>query len=408
MSKQALTGWRSFVPGVLAAAVCMLASAVLSAAEETPGLVKTRPSEGRFVETDQGFMVPYSVTIPGTELSFRMVPIPGGTYLMGSPEDEPGHKADEGPQIPVQVEPFWMAEREVSWAEYRQFMKLYVIFKRFEQQKIRAVTDENRVDAITAPTQLYEPSFTFEFGDDDDLPAVTMTQYAAKQYSKWLSAVTGLQLRLPSGAEWEYACRAGSQTAYFFGDDPKELDEYAWYAETTNLETIEPVATKKPNPWGLYDMHGSVAEWVIDEYREDGYAWLAEKAKNGPIPASEAIAWPTEEYPRTVRGGSWEMDAEDCRCASKLGSNVPDWKAEDPNLPLSPWWFTSDPARGVGFRLVRPLKQMPREEIARFWEIDSEDIQYDVDVRLQEGRGVIGIVDEKLPEAIEELGDDDD
>ena len=408
MSKQALTGWRSFVPGVLAAAVCMLASAVLSAADKTPGLVKTRPSEGRFVETDQGFMVPYTVTIPGTELSFRMVPIPGGTYLMGSPEDEPGHKADEGPQISVQVEPFWMAEREVSWAEYRQFMKLYVIFKRFEQQKIRAVTDENRVDAITAPTQLYEPSFTFEFGDDDDLPAVTMTQYAAKQYSKWLSAVTGLQLRLPSDAEWEYACRAGTQTAYFFGDDPKELDEYAWYAETTNLETIEPVATKKPNPWGLYDMHGSVAEWVIDEYREDGYAWLAEKAKNGPIPASEAIAWPTEEYPRTVRGGSWEMDAEDCRCASKLGSNVPDWKAEDPNLPLSPWWFTSDPARGVGFRLVRPLKQMPREEIARFWEIDSEDIQYDVDVRLQEGRGVIGIVDEKLPEAIEELGDDDD
>ncbi|WP_145367068.1 formylglycine-generating enzyme family protein [Maioricimonas rarisocia] len=395
------------VLAVLTASACLLASATLSVAEEVPGLVKTRPSEGRYVETDQGFMVPYSVTIPGTELSFRMVPVPGGTYQMGSSEDEPGHKEDEGPQIPVQVEPFWMAEREVNWAEYREFMKLYVVFKRFEQQKLRAVTEENRVDAITAPTQLYEPSFTFEFGDDDNLPAVTMTQYAAKQYSKWLSKVTGLQLRLPSDAEWEYACRAGSQTAYFFGDDPAELDEYAWYAETTNLEEIKPVATKKPNPWGLYDMHGSVAEWVIDEYREDGYAWLAEKAKNGPIPASEAIAWPTEEYPRTVRGGSWEMDAEECRCASKLGSNVPDWKAEDPNLPLSPWWFTSDPARGVGFRLVRPLKEMPREEIARFWEIDSEDVQYDVDVRLQEGRGVLGIVDETLPQAIEELGVDE-
>ncbi|QDU36402.1 Serine/threonine-protein kinase pkn1 [Maioricimonas rarisocia] len=407
MSNRAFTSCMPRVLAVLTASACLLASATLSVAEEVPGLVKTRPSEGRYVETDQGFMVPYSVTIPGTELSFRMVPVPGGTYQMGSSEDEPGHKEDEGPQIPVQVEPFWMAEREVNWAEYREFMKLYVVFKRFEQQKLRAVTEENRVDAITAPTQLYEPSFTFEFGDDDNLPAVTMTQYAAKQYSKWLSKVTGLQLRLPSDAEWEYACRAGSQTAYFFGDDPAELDEYAWYAETTNLEEIKPVATKKPNPWGLYDMHGSVAEWVIDEYREDGYAWLAEKAKNGPIPASEAIAWPTEEYPRTVRGGSWEMDAEECRCASKLGSNVPDWKAEDPNLPLSPWWFTSDPARGVGFRLVRPLKEMPREEIARFWEIDSEDVQYDVDVRLQEGRGVLGIVDETLPQAIEELGVDE-
>ncbi|MFG0331923.1 MAG: formylglycine-generating enzyme family protein, partial [Maioricimonas sp. JB049] len=103
----------------------------------------------------------------------------------------------------------------------------------------------------------------------------------------------------------------------------------------------------------------------------------------------------------------WDSDPEELRSAARMGSDDPEWKAYDPNIPLSPWWFTSDPARGVGFRLVRPLKEMSPEAIGRFWEIDSEDVQYDVDVRLQEGRGVLGIVDEKLPEAIEELGVDE-
>lgn len=374
-------------------------SSAARAGEQLPGIVSQKPAEGPAIKVDGGYMVPYTVRIPGTEVSFRMVPVPGGTFVMGSPENEAGREADEGPQVRVQVEPFWMGETEVAWREYREFMGLYQVFKRFEAEQLRPVTDANRVDAITAPTELYEPSFTFEYGDAPELAAVTMTQLAAKQYTKWMSAITGQQYRLPSEAEWEYACRAGTSTAYSFGNDPAMLGDYAWYAGNSGEGGQRPVRSKKPNPWGLYDMHGNVAEWVLDEYVEAGYERLADKQN---LSALDTVAWPQEAWPRVVRGGSWDSDPAGCRSAAKLGSNDPDWKANDPNLPLSPWWFTDDPARGVGFRLLRALKTVPREEMARFWEIDAEEIQDDVDYRLGEGRGVLGIVDRDLPKAIQE------
>jgi hypothetical protein len=86
-----------------------------------------------------------------------------------------------------------------------------------------------------------------------------------------------------------------------------------------------------------------------------------------------------------------------------LGSNDEDWKDEDPNIPLSPWWLTTDPARGVGFRLVRSMKSLSADEMKKFWEVDHEDIQLDVEIRLEEGRGAIGITDKTLPEDIQKL-----
>ncbi len=374
-----------------------LASA-LRAEEPAEGLSPTKPTEGRYVETDRGFMVPYTIAIPGTDVEFSMEPIPGGTFRMGSPVAEADRRVDEGPQVEVTIEPFWMGRYEVTWSEYKQFMNLYSIFKTFESKKIRPVNADTMADAITAPTELYDPSFTFELGDDPRQPAVTMTQYAARQYTKWLSAITGHQYRLPGEAEWEHACRAGSTTAYHFGDDPSQLDEYGWFLDNAD-EQPRQVGQKKPNPWGLHDMHGNVWEWCLDEYFADGYT----RAKNDKIVGADTIAWPTKLFPRVLRGGSWDDEASACRAAAKLASHDTDWKAQDPNLPLSPWWYTDDPARSVGFRIVRPLRASAKEELVKYWEADVEAVEFDVQIRLEEGRGVLGIVDRDLPGAIKTL-----
>jgi len=398
-------------------------------AQHGMGLVQERPDSERFVKTKLGYMIPYRAKIAGTEASFEMVPIPGGTFRMGSPADEANRAENEGPQFTVEVEPFWMGKYEVTWSQYKQFMNLYDVFKDFSTLRTtlaRGKNDDKKearaarlrlleklnefphlneqleklpepVDAITAPTQLYEPSFTYEYGEDPQQPAVTMTQYAAKHYTKWLSAVTGHFYRLPTEAEWEYACRAGTTTAYHFGDDPAELGDYAWYFEN-NMDTIHLVGKKRPNSWGLYDMHGNAAEWVLDELT-NGYDEFAGKT----VAAADAVAWPTKLYPRVVRGGHWDSDAEDCRSAARMGSHDDDWKSYDPNIPLSPWWFTSDPARGVGFRIIRPLKKPSPELPKKVWEADHDDIRDPVADRLQEGRGALGRVHIDLPKAIAEL-----
>jgi len=376
--------------------ICLLLTTRITCGENLPGIAQEEPTQGFAVKTEQGWMIPYDVTIPGTEIVFRMMPIPAGKFVMGSDDSESGRKEDEGPRRMVTVQPFWMAECEVKWEEYKLFMQLYRSLKEFEERRIRTVTDENKIDAVTAPTPLYEPDFTFEYGEDPKQPAVTMTQYASKQYTKWLTGITGQQFRLPTEAEWEYACRAGSSTAYSFGDDPALLDEYGWFSDNTDSEGTKTVRQKKPNAWGLYDMHGNAAEWCID-----GYAPYADSQS----PLNAAADWIRTDMPdpRVVRGGMWEFPAADCRSAARLGSNDLEWKAYDPNRPRSPWWYTTDPARGVGFRLLRPLNPLPRDEIEEFWKIDSEDIEFDVDDRIRGGRGVFGLVDKDLPQAILDL-----
>ena len=217
-------------------------------------------------------------------------------------------------------------------------------------------------DAITRPTKPYT-DMTFGMGKEG-YPAICMTQLAASSYCKWLSAKTGRYYRLPTEAEWEYAARAGTQTAYSFGDDPQKLGEYGWYFENSE-DKYHKVGQKKPNPWGLYDMHGNVCEWVIDQYVPDFYKQFAGKVTKNPFAA------PKTEFPRTVRGGSWDSDAGKCRSASRMGSNK-DWKMQDPQIPQSIWYLTD--ADFVGFRVVRPLRVPTVEESAVF-EPDYEAIK---------------------------------
>ena len=376
-----------------------------TAKPEQLGFATEKPAKGPSVELPDGrFMVSYTTTIPGTDVKFTMIPIAGGTFTMGSPEDEDDRRDDEGPQFNVKVEPFWMGQYEVTWGEYKKYMQLDKIFKALHSKGLRKVTADREIDAITAPSSLYDPSFTYSAGEEPDQPAATMSQYAAKQYTKWLSLTSQNFYRLPTEAEWEYACRAGTKTAHYFGDDG-DLDDHAWYIETSDDER-HPSGQLEANPWGLYDMYGNVAEWVLDEYSENGYDHVEAGATVG---VWEAYRKPTKLFPRVVRGGTFELEPEDCRSAARTPSDDKEWKIEDPNFPKSPWWFTDFPGTGVGFRLLRPIDVPDSiEKKNEFWEADIEMIKDDAKNRIEDnGRGAYGLVDEKLLDDIKGLTKDD-
>jgi formylglycine-generating enzyme len=391
---------------ITAIALVFLGLCTLVVADDIPGVVKDQPARGRYVKTDRGFMVPYQAIIPGTAVTYEMIPVPGGEFLLGSRESESGRKDDEGPQVLVKTRPFWMAKNELSWAEYNEYMALYRVFKEFEGADIRLVTEDNQIDAITAPTALYDPSYTFEFGDDPQFPAVAMTQYAARQYTKWLSGITGEQYRLPTEAEWEYAARAGSTTAYSYGDDATQLGDHARFKANSGKGGPHRVGFGEPNAFGLCDMHGNVAEWCQDELFSGGYSGLqlqVTQANGQPLPILQVFRKPTTRYPRVIRGGFWDSLASDCRSASRMGSNDQEFGDSDADLPKSPWWYTDDPSRGIGFRLLRSIDELPRDQIEQFWSADTDALRVDVAAKVMGGRGVHGIVDKELPEAIKTL-----
>ncbi len=288
----------------------------------------------------------YSEKIPGTKVSFAMVGIPGGTFRMGSPKGEKGRRGDEGPQHPVTIRPFWMGRCEVTWDEYNLFYKEKPGV-RSEQRQAEKEGRPERIDAVSRPTPPYiDP--TFGFGEEG-YPVVSVSHHAAMTYCRWLSQKTGRTYRLPTEAEWEYACRAGASTAYFFGDDPAKLDEYAWYADNAG-EVTHPVGRLKPNPWGLCDMLGNVAEYCLDSYDAGAYARLpADRPALGPLRPPTA-----DRFPNVVRGGSWDDKADGLRCAARVASQR-DWLKADPERPPSIWWLPS--AEFVGFRVVRPVEE---------------------------------------------------
>ncbi|MEN6498751.1 MAG: formylglycine-generating enzyme family protein [Thermoguttaceae bacterium] len=321
-------------------------------------LPKPAPAENADAKTEAE-MKAYTEALPGTDLKFGMAPIPGGKFLMGSPAGEKGHKDDEGPQVEVTIDPFWMGIHEITWTEYETWsFKLDIQRRKMLNQQ--PTFWDKLADAIARPTNPYT-DMSFEMGKEDR-PAICMTQYGAQMYCKWLCAKTGRYYRLPTEAEWEYACRAGAKTAYSFGDDPSKLGDYAWYYDNSD-EKYHKVGTKKPNAWGLYDMHGNVCEWVLDQYKPDTYKkWAESKELKSPYVLA------TTEYPRIVRGGSWDDDADALRSAVRRGSNK-DWKMQDPQIPQSIWYLTD--ATFVGFRVVRPL-QVPGEAQAKLYEPDPE------------------------------------
>ena len=316
-------------------------------------------------------MKAYTGKVPGTDITFEMLAIPAGEFTMGSPAGEKGRKADEGPQRKLKIDPFWMGKTEVTWNEYEVFQfpsiekGTNVPTERVDRELLMNFPDllptaakpgqnlytGKEADAVSRPTTPYV-EMSFGMGKDG-FPAISMTHYAATRYCRWLSAKTGHFYRLATEAEWEYAARAGTTTRYFFGDDESKLDEYAWYFANADGK-YRKVGTKKPNPWGLHDILGNVAEWVMDGYVDD-YSKVGDRAY---------VAIDTE-YPNVARGGSWDDDPELLRSSARKASEAA-WKMRDPQLPKSKWYLTD--AQFLGFRVVRPLKvpETP-EEMGKWW-----------------------------------------
>jgi formylglycine-generating enzyme required for sulfatase activity len=288
----------------------------------------------------------YDQEIPGSVFKSKMIPIRGGTFMMGSSDKEKNRKSDEGPQRKINISPFWMAAYEVTRDEFDVFYK------------DENISQNSTVDAITRPSPQYI-DFSGGMGKEGGYPVNSLSQYAALMYCRWLYNKTGIFYRLPTEAEWEYACRAGSNTTYFFGNDAKELPAYSWYKNNSN-DHFEKVGQKKPNAWGLYDMLGNVMEWTLDHYNKDALSKLTDNATDPVVPFN------AEAYPKVLKGGGFSDEASDLRCATRFPSD-PEWNRRDPQIPKSKWWLTD--ALSVGFRIMRPIKQPSKEEAEQFFKL---------------------------------------
>lgn len=284
---------------------------------------------------------PYTAKVPESEITFKMVPIPEGSFTMGSPDSEPGRGADEGPQKQIAISAFWMGEKEVTHDEFLIY---------FNDESMPRNSD---VDAVTRPTTQYI-DLSWGMGKQGGFPFNSMSQRTALMYCRWLYKKTGTFYRLPTEAEWEYACKAGTNTPYFFGKDSSAIGDYAWFAGNSENK-YHKTGLKKPNPWGLYDILGNVAEWTIDQYSDKYLTTAADK---------DPFTEPTSKYPKTLKGGGYSHSAVMMRSAGRYKSE-PSWNRRDPQIPKSKWWLTD--AAAVGFRLVCPVKQPTTEEADEFY-----------------------------------------
>ncbi len=303
----------------------------------------------------------YTETIPGTDVTFEMTAIPGGIFLMGSPEDEPLRKQDEGPQHEVALSPFWIGETEVTWNEFRAY------FDETSQPARRDTLtgyqpDTGDVDTRTGPTPKYGSS---DIGGWE--AAYSMTYHAAVEYCKWLSKKTGKKYRLPTEAEWEYCARAGTTTPYFFEGDPRKLSarpllnrlfgaqdgeaaRFVFFARNSAGQVQNPY-TNEPNPWGLYNMLGNVKEFCLDYYAPDAYYRLDDGLGGPETGAVVDPVGPPGGVEYVVRGGSYLSDPADFRSASRGSTHHDAWLLTDPHKPKSKWWYSD--CMEVGFRIVR-------------------------------------------------------
>lgn len=285
----------------------------------------------------------YNQSVQGSDIKIRMMPVKGGSFKMGSDAAEKNRKTDEGPSKEIYVSSFWMGATEITYDEYDAFFK------------DETFTRNQTTDAVTRPSPPYI-DLTLGMGKQGGFPANSMSQYGALMYCRWLYKKTGIFYRLPTEAEWEFACRAGSKTAYPFANDTAGLSNYAWYKNNSG-DKYHKTSLKLPNKLGLYDIMGNVAEWTMDQYDENYFT-------KKEISAKDPVIKPTARYPRTLKGGNYQDPATELRSANRLKSNT-DWNRRDPQIPRSRWWNADAPF--IGFRIVRPATKPSEEEINSFF-----------------------------------------
>ena len=275
----------------------------------------------------------YKQSLPETDLSITFREIPAGVLTTPSSEE-------------ITIEPFWMSDREITWGLYKLFLQREIDHASSPEGSDVSLT----VDAVSGATIPYV-DMSLGMGTDQNLPVGNVTWLAATRFCQWLSALTGHFYRLPTAAEWQYAARAESTSKYSFGNDVSKLANYAWYTDNSE-QKYQPVATKEPNNWGLYDMHGNVAEWTLTQYSENG------------ITEENSLIVAQNEYPIAIVGGSFQDSAENVQSNAYMPSK-PVWKQRDPQFPKSKWWFTDAPF--VGFRIVRPATPPKKEDYSHYW-----------------------------------------
>lgn len=297
----------------------------------------------------------FTEQIPGTSVSFNMVAVNGGEFKMGSQDNESLRSNDEGPVRDVKVSSFFMGEVEVSWDEFWTFYSQTMSEGRLAPETVYA-NNSSDLDAISGPTPPFgNPGQGWGSGDR---PAITMSHYAALTYCQWLSRETDKKYRLPTEAEWEYACRAGTETPYFFEGDPKRFSDEGlrnriFGADTTHIHGMTVYGTNsggktqepsfvRPNPFGLKNMAGNVYEYCSDYYAPDAYAQTESGITDPKGPASGT------EY--VIRGGSYLSGAADLRSAARASTETEAWLRTDCQQPKSIWWFSD--MKGIGFRVV--------------------------------------------------------
>ena len=217
----------------------------------------------------------------------KLTLIPPGEFLMGSPESEQGRYDNEGPQHLVRItRPFYMGLCQVTQGQYERVMG---------NNPAHFKESAGFFGLFARPAEPTRPVERVSWND-------------AIEFCRRLSEQSGQVYRLPTEAEWEYACRAGTATGYYFGDEAHRLAEYAWFTNNSNSQT-QPVGRKKPNAFGLFDMHGNVCEWCAD--------WC-DPAYYQEQPTSDPLG-PTSGADRVVRGGSWAAWVRTCRSAYRQG-----------------------------------------------------------------------------------------